>query len=258
MTQTASTSAVKAGRVERLASGIYEGLWRVLAVWFDVPRDPPELPRTTPDGYHRAFKPAPGYLSYRKLVFWIVAILIDLALLVGWVAILIAEWWVGLLLFVPFLLISIVPDIFGYVAVHLGYDTAWYVMTDRSIRIRRGVWILHETTITFENVQNVSVKQGPLQRHFGIADVTIETAGAGSAQAGKHGSTTIGNQGRIEGIDNAEEIRDLILQRLRASKSAGLGDEAATPSADLRAPAFSAEHIRVLREIRGELAAMNV
>ena len=36
-----------------------------------------------------------------------------------------------------------------------------------------------ETTITFENIQNVTVQQGPLQRLFGIADVRVDTAGGG-------------------------------------------------------------------------------
>ena len=64
-------------------------------------------------------------------------------------------------------------------AMHLRYDTTWYVLTNRSLRIRRGIWMIHETTITYENVQNVSVNQGPLQRIFGIADVLVQTAGGG-------------------------------------------------------------------------------
>ena len=63
------------------------------------------------------------------------------------------------------------PDVFAYVGIHLRYDTTWYVLTDRSLRIRRGILTIHETTISFENVQNVEVRQGPLQRYFGIADV---------------------------------------------------------------------------------------
>jgi membrane protein YdbS with pleckstrin-like domain len=242
-------------KVEQLASHIYSGVWRVLAEWFDVPRDPPALPRSAATGHYSAFKPAPGYLRYLKMVFWILAIIVDVGLLASWIVILVVAGWVALLLIPVLLIVGILPDIVGYVAVHLRYDTAWYVMTDRSIRIRRGVWIIQETTITFENVQNVSVRQGPLQRHFGIANVTIETAGAG-ASAGKHGSTMIANQGVIEGIENAEEIRDLILARLRTSKSAGLGDEQHLP-ARTRIHSFSPAHIDVLRAIRSELSAIN-
>lgn len=252
-----TTPTREVGKVEQLAAGIYEGLWKVLAEWFDVPRTPPDLPRTSPTGYYSAFKPAAGYLRYLKLAFWIVAIAVDIGLLALWLAVLFTVWWLALVLIPLLLVVGIVPDIFGYVAVHLRYDTQWYVMTDRSIRIRRGVWIIQETTITFENVQNVTVRQGPLQRHFGIADVIIETAGAALA-TGKHGNVTVGNRGVIEGIANAEEIRDLILQRLRASKSAGLGDEAHAPVHV--APggfAIGPEHVAALRAIRDDLAAMN-
>ena len=77
-------------------------------------------------------------------------------------------------------MILVAPDVIAYVAIHLRYDTTWYVLTDRSLRIRRGIWIIHETTISFENVQNVEVRQGPLQRYFGIADVIVQTAGGGA------------------------------------------------------------------------------
>jgi len=254
MSDVAPLPPSSTGKVEQLAAGIYEGVWKVLAEWFDVPRDAPELPRSAAGGHYSAFKPSPGYLRYLRMWFWILAIFIDVGLIACWVIILVVEWWVALLLFPLLLIVGIVPDILGYVALHLRYDTAWYVMTDRSIRIRRGVWILHETTITFENVQNVSVQQGPVQRHFGIADVTIETAGAGAG--GKHGNVMVANRGVIEGIENAEEIRDIILSRLRASKSAGLGDERDEPKT-ARPAGFAPAHIELLREIRSELAAIN-
>jgi uncharacterized membrane protein YdbT with pleckstrin-like domain len=54
-------------------------------------------------------------------------------------------------------ILSLSSDIarFAYIAIHLRYDTTWYVHGDRSLRIRRGIWVIHETTLTFENIQNV-------------------------------------------------------------------------------------------------------
>jgi hypothetical protein len=37
------------------------------------------------------------------------------------------------------------PDIIPYIAIHL--KAMWYVMTDRNIRIRRGIWIIHESRL---------------------------------------------------------------------------------------------------------------
>lgn len=67
-------------------------------------------------------------------------------------------------------------------SIYLRYDTTWYVFSDRSMRLRRGIWLIRESTINFDNIQNVKVTQGPLQRFFGVASVLIETAGGGSNQ----------------------------------------------------------------------------
>ena len=89
--------------------------------------------------------------------------------------------------------------------------------------IRRGIWVIQETTITFENVQNVKLTQGPLQRHFGIANVMVDTAGGSSDRKQRGGATS--HQGIIEGVtqEDAARLRDLILGKLRRSATAGLG-----------------------------------
>ncbi len=162
-------------------------------------------------------------------------------------------WWVAALLFPVALFIIVAPDIVVFIALHLRYDTTWYVMTDRSLRIRRGIWIIHETTITFENVQNLKVNSGPLQRHFGIGDLVVETAGAGGDSHQK-GSQGVSNKGIIEGISNAVEIRDRILSRLRQSKTAGLGDDADHSAG---APQWTPEHLKALREMRDEIRGLS-
>ncbi len=130
----------------------------------------------------------------------------------------------------PAVLLIVGPDIPVFIGLHLRYDTTWYVMSERSMRIRRGLWVIEETTITFENVQNVKLTQGPLQRHFGIADVMVDTAGGSSGGKRERGRT--GHQGVIEGVtqEDAARLRDIILARLRRSSSAGLGDEDHRPA----------------------------
>ena len=70
-----------------------------------------------------------------------------------------------------------------YFSLRLNYEMRWYKVTDRSLRIRAGVWNVHEMTMTFANVQNISITQGPLERLFGISDVRVETAGGGGGTA---------------------------------------------------------------------------
>ena len=132
------------------------------------------------------------------------------------------------------------------------------MLTDRSLRIRRGILNIHETTISFENVQNVEVRQGPLQRFFGIADVIVQTAGGGASRSHGKGdaSGTFGaHVGVLEGIDDAGAIRNQILAAVDRTRQAGLGDEHPHPTAPT-SPAvgghasLSPRHVAVLREIR--------
>lgn len=260
--------------IEEATEKMYRGLWAVIVPLLRVPREPPTIPVTSSRGGEvRSFQPAPGWLKYMKFWFWIVLAITDIGLAIGYVAAaaaLIIEglWWVAALLLPPALVLIIAPDIIAFIAIHLKYDATWYVMTDRSIRIRRGIISIRETTVTFENVQNVKVQQGPVQRHFGIADVIIETAGASAVQKGGVG---VGNQARIEGVADAPALRDLILSRLKQSKSAGLGDEAqdaraaagrpASGEVKRRAefaprPAWRPEHLEALRAIRDEARAV--
>ncbi len=241
------------GRVEQLSKWCYRGTWGVLTRWFRIPDKPPTLPASSGETI-KTFQPDIGFLRYLLLQFWIGLLLIDALILVGWIVITAASPLVGMILVVPALILAIVPDIIAYLAVHLRFDTTWYVMGDRSLRIRRGIWVIHETTLTFENVQNVTVRQGPLQRFYGIANLLVETAGGGQPQPGSHGlQTTVAHRGLIEGVADAERIRDLIMTQLRKSRTAGLGDDA-----DLRyqGQGWTQAHISALREVRDAVRAL--
>jgi len=117
---------------------------------------------------------------------------------------------------------------FSLAATRLNYEMRWYIVTDRSLRLREGIFGVREMTLTYANVQNIAIQQGPLQRLLGIADVVVRTAGGGSA-TDKHGREAHGlgatmHTGTLRAVDNAEQVRDLILDRLRRLRDAGLGD----------------------------------
>jgi uncharacterized membrane protein YdbT with pleckstrin-like domain len=145
---------------------------------------------------------------------------------------------------------------FTLLLISFDYRYRWYVVTDRSLRIREGLWKVQERTMTFSNLQNVSIRQGPLQRLFKIADLEARTAGGGSksGEEWEEGSDNL-HVGYFRGVDNAEEIRDTILTRLRRARAAGLGDpdedagEAApeTPGGVLDAAREVLEEVRALR-----------
>jgi len=124
---------------------------------------------------------------------------------------------VGVVIYLGQLLIS-------YATTRLEYELRWYIVTDRSLRIRSGIWTVQESTMSFANLQQVVVTQGPLQRILGISDVRVESAGGGRGSASEEGSSPSMHAGVFEGVENATEIRNLILDRLRHFRETGLGD----------------------------------
>lgn len=125
--------------------------------------------------------------------------------------------------------ILLIPATFA--AVRLDYDYRWYLVTDRSLRIRTGIWKLQEITMSFANLQQVEMSQGPLQRVLGIADVRVTSAGGGGGKtegSGKDHDSM--HEAIFHGVDNAVELRDLILDRLRRYREAGLGDPDDAPA----------------------------
>ncbi|MCP3914325.1 MAG: PH domain-containing protein [bacterium] len=231
------------------ATRYYDGLWGVIARYLKVPRGGPRLP-SDPEESYEVFHPAPGFLRCLKLWFWLAFLLLDGALLAGWIVLFVAIPWLALLLLPVTLVLLVVPEFVIYVALHLRYDATWYLLTPRSLHLRRGIWVIQEMTITYANVQNLRVRSGPVQRLFGIEDVLVETAGAGAGT--QDHPATISNQGLLEGVADASRIRDLIMARVRTQQGAGLGDE---PSAGVVSPPhWSPQHLALLREIREVLA----
>jgi uncharacterized membrane protein YdbT with pleckstrin-like domain len=112
------------------------------------------------------------------------------------------------------------------VLLRIDIDQRWYLVSDRSLRIREGVIMLKEKTMTFANIQNVRIEQGPLQRMLGIADVQVRTAGGGSGAAKEEegGGGKDMHIGYFRGVANAAAIRDAVLERLRRHTDSGLGD----------------------------------
>jgi membrane protein YdbS with pleckstrin-like domain len=242
--------------VDAAAAWIYRGVWASVVELFRVPPEPPTLPAA--GEVVRSLRPAQGYLRYLKCLFWLWLVPLDLAPIAAWTISALALPSLALALVVPLAILIIVPDVIAYVAIHLRYDTTWYVLTDRSLRIRRGIWVIHETTISFENVQHVEVRQGPLQRVFGIADVIVQTAGGGGKSAPTaHGGSSSSSEhiGILQGLDDAEIVRDQILDCVKRARSGGLGDEhtvVPTHTTDQVSP-LSPAHLAVLREIRDGL-----
>lgn len=250
-----ASSDTPANTPEKAAEWLYRGVWAVLVRWFAVPEHPPDLP-ARPGVTVERFHPSPAFVRYLKLWFWLGLALVDGALLLAWIALFFLNDRLGLALAPVFFVVAVLPELLAYVAIHLRYDSTWYLLSDRSLRIRRGIWTIRETTVTFENVQDVKIRQGPAERLFGIADVIVETAGGGGGKHGSADGSESPHTGLIEGVADAARIRDLIMDRVRRSRTAGLGDEVQEPRRADRSTGrgWTPEHVAALREIRDALA----
>ncbi|HEX2190054.1 MAG TPA: PH domain-containing protein [Longimicrobiaceae bacterium] len=238
-------------------SAARDGLLRLLRV-------PPEPRVPAGDaGPVRVFRAGARYYSYR-LVLWGLQQLLTLAGLVGSVAgLTFLQRELGDGLFVYVLRAFEALAVAGFVAqvpltfamLRLDYELRWYIVTDRSLRIREGIASVKEKTMTFANVQNITVKQGPLQRLLGIADLEVRTAGGGGGEGGKHAGGESLHEAYFRGVDNADEIRDVIRERVRRYRDSGLGD----PD-DLPAPpvATEPELLAAAREMLAEARALRL
>ncbi len=227
-----------------------------------IPRDP--APPPGDEASARVFRAAPAYFKYR-LALWALGAAFALGfglIVIGGInvalmgdrsvpaGVRVAVLGVSSLVF----LVILAHTLFSLAVLRLDFEKRWYVVTDRSLRVREGVMTVREMTVTFANIQNVAVMQGPIQRALGLADLQVETAGGGSAHANQKQLGPNLHVAWFRGIDNAEEVRVLIQDRLRKLKDAGLGDrdDHAAAVAPVAAPAF----LEALRAVHAEASAL--
>jgi membrane protein YdbS with pleckstrin-like domain len=239
-------------------------LERIIAAILKVPPQP-EPPMGSP-GSVRVFNAAPGFYRYRVSLWAISQTGTALGLVVGLVILRNIEmgplsWAHGFVIPLEILGVAVflaqMPVTF--LLIGLDYRYRWYMVTDTSLRIREGLLTVREQTMTFANIQNLSIRQGPLQRLLGIADLRVRTAGGGGGEgsggieAEKSGSTNM-HLAYFRGVDNASEIRDGIMGRMLGLKDSGLGnpDEQAKV---LPMPAQSFDGSRALLSAAHELLA---
>ena len=134
------------------------------------------------DGTERAVDPRSVVVSRLVALPWIAGI--ALASLTG-VSI---AWLAGGLptgIYVPLLLVGLTVTglalLAGYEWPALHHRHLRYRVDESGVRIRRGVLWRKVVSIPTSRVQHTDVAQGPLQRHYGIATLTVYTAGTEGA-----------------------------------------------------------------------------
>lgn len=185
---------------------------------------PPHLPEGSE--LVRALKPSDRWLGYRYLqtmfgflnqfVGFGIAVIALMAKLKGWGVALAL-----LLCAVEFFVIGL-----ALVTTRVDFELRHYLVGDRSLRVAQGAWKKEEVTLSYANVQNLEVTQGPLERLFGFKSLTISTAGADTTPGAENSHLVT-----LVGLENADELRALILNMLKQQKDTGLGEPVTSASA---------------------------
>ena len=251
-----SSSSLEATPDSRTPLG-YGPFGRSIAWLLRIPSEPAEIPVDSGE-LIRIFHPSPNWLRLRRVQIILgtsAALLVNVAVFFGQMmmgdsvnfSVSLFDWSNISLLLAPLFLLA---GLFRLITLRLQYDCTWYVLTERALRIRRGLIVIQETTITYANIQNISLQQGPVERLFSLSNIKVETAGGGG---GDSKGDALGHSGQIQGVEDAELLRDLMMDQVRLHRSGGLGEgeDLATPS---REPQW-ADMSDILVQIRDGLAA---
>jgi len=99
------------------------------------------------------------------------------------------------------------------------YLTLRYRFDDKGISMSYGVLFKRETLLTYRRIQDIHLTHNIVQRWLGLATVSIQTA-----------SGAAGAEMALEGILEAEALRDFLYQKMRGARGLDQRDMAAASS----------------------------
>ena len=157
-----------------------------------------------------------------------------------------------LFIYVPVVVFGEMPAIFSlgilgftviiyillWIWVGMFFDSMSYELREDEINWKRGVWFQTTGIVPYNRIVNLDVRQGPLMRFLKISSLAIQTAGY-SGQAVP--------EIRIEAIEHAEELRELIRSHVRGCLSHDDGTGSAKP---LPSPSGTSVHQQMLEELQ--------
>lgn len=214
----------------------------------------PPSPDPPPGSPPKTFRAADNFfalLLVRQIVFQLALLMIPIGITVALRTLAIEEPRFATLGTAIITIVWVVFAIHFVVALaitRLDFELRWYMLSDRAIRVREGILTIDEKTIALANIQNIEIRQGPLQRLLSIADIEVKTAGGGGATGGrKQEMLKPLHTAYFRGVADAESIRDLLRDGIRRYRDAGLGDPEETASGAVR-PVSEAILSELLRE----------
>jgi membrane protein YdbS with pleckstrin-like domain len=151
------------------------------------------------------FKPAPALVTWFVVDFALVMVFIFACTVFP---VLLSSPDALIMLVIMFCIVAVFV-VFAYWT-KLYYESMWYELHEDEMRWKRGVWFRTTGIVPYNRITNLDLKQGPVMRWLNISTLSIQTAGY-SGQAVP--------EIRIEAIEHAEELRELVRTLVRQSGS---------------------------------------
>lgn len=109
--------------------------------------------------------------------------------------------------------------LFSFVFTFLSAKSQSYLLTDHSLRIRRGLWIHQQITLSLKNIQQVKFSQNLLERLWGIGSLEVRTAGGGVSSKKKQKDEDKSHTGQLEGLLDPIGLRELVNAKIKDASS---------------------------------------
>jgi membrane protein YdbS with pleckstrin-like domain len=179
------------------------------------------------------FKPSPSLVTWFRINFLLVIFCL-LVLLYLPIAVF-GEMPPGITIVVLGGAIVLVVLFFAWTGMY--YASMWYELREDEMSWKRGVWFRRTGIVPYNRITNLDLVQGPVMRALGISTLSIQTAGY-SGQAVP--------EIRIEAIEHAEELRELVRTQVRGHTG---GDGTGTGAAPSTGRLLTTE-MQILDELR--------
>lgn len=105
-------------------------------------------------------------------------------------------------------LFALIAFPFVYVPLLIRFKTMRYRFDDTGVSMSWGYFFRKEVHLTYRRLQDIHVTRNLIERWLGLAKVPIQTA------SGASGATM-----KIEGISNAEGLRDFLYEKMRGARN---------------------------------------
>ena len=143
-----------------------------------------------------------------------------------------------------YILVSVPTCFFALPLLWFRYLTLRYKFDSEGVSMQWGLLFRKEILLTYRRIQDIHLTRNIVQRWFGLATVGIQTASASS-----------GPEMSIEGILEAEPLRDFLYQQMRGARGETESPKAA--SNDDVPIENRPNATELLQEIRDNLVRMN-